>query len=185
MRLSLRRIFGDLGAQRGRPRSRRRKGRLTIERAELRSPLTSNASSPAAARRIVRTALSDWDLGELEPVATLLVTELVANVVLHTESTSELTMRFEGERLYVGVGDADPRPPVRRRRSPTAATGRGLALVEELAVAWGYTPADEGDGKVVWFELDVERGHTGSLVDTQVAAGAGGASRGTHHPGSS
>jgi hypothetical protein len=113
------------------------------------------------------------------------VTELVANVVLHTESTSELTMRFEGERLYVGVGDADPHPPVRRRRSATAATGRGLVLVEELAVAWGYTPADEGDGKVVWFELDVDRGHTASLVDTQVAACAGGASRGAHHPGSS
>jgi hypothetical protein len=43
---------------------------------------------------------------------------------------------------------------VRQRRSPLAASGRGLVLVEELASAWGWVPAEEGTGKVVWFELD-------------------------------
>jgi hypothetical protein len=105
---------------------------------------------------VVRDALSRWKILQFERVACLLVTELVANVVLHTESGSELIVRHDGERLYVGVSDNDPRLPARRRRLPTAATGRGLALVDELSASWGASRA--GDGKVVWFELRVERG---------------------------
>jgi len=125
----------------------------TIERAEIRSSLARGESGPAEARRVVKAALTKWDLLELEHVACLLVSELVANVVLHTESRSELTLRRDGARLYVGVGDDDSRLPSRRKRLRTAATGRGLALVDELSMAWGATPADEGAGKVVWFEL--------------------------------
>jgi hypothetical protein len=131
-----------------------RKGRTTIERDAIRSSLASNESSPAEARRVVRAALSGWRLGALEPVACLLVTELVANVVLHTTSGSELTVRRAGRRVYVGVRDNDPRLPARRHRSPRAATGRGLSLVDELASAWGCDPAHDGAGKIVWFELD-------------------------------
>jgi len=34
-------------------------------------------------------------------------------------------------------------------------TGRGLALVAELATSWGSHPASVGDGKVVWAEVNV------------------------------
>jgi len=130
-------------------------GKDTIERAEIRSLLAPDASSPARARQVVRDALSKWRLPQFERVACLLVTELVANVVLHTESASELTVRHDGECLYVGVRDHDPRLPARRHRLPTAATGRGLALVDELSTSWGASPAQ--DGKIVWFELRVGR----------------------------
>jgi len=36
--------------------------------------------------------------------------------------------------------------------SATAATGRGLRLLESLAVRWGVRPEPDG-GKVVWFEV--------------------------------
>ena len=89
-------------------------------------------------------------------MASLLVSELVTNVILHTGSTAQLLVQFDRVRVRVEVQDADSRPPVRRKRAPTAATGRGLVLVETLATAWGWAPVEDGKGKVVWFELAPE-----------------------------
>jgi hypothetical protein len=111
----------------------------------------------------MRAALESWGLASLEDVACLLVTELVANMVMHAPSTSELVIRRHGDVVRVAVADADPRPPVLRRRSPMAATGRGLALVDALATRWGYDPV--GKGKAVWFEL---RGDGGVPLSAEV-----------------
>lgn len=89
----------------------------------------------------------------MEDVAALLVSELAANVVLHAQGTCELRITYDGARLRVGIWDESSQVPVRRRRSPLAATGRGLVLVEALASNWGCDSSFQG-GKVVWFELD-------------------------------
>ena len=51
--------------------------------------------------------------------------------------------------------DDSARSPRLNRFHVESATGRGLRLVEQLAVRWGVTPAasGDGDGKVVWFEV--------------------------------
>jgi hypothetical protein len=135
--------------------------------------LAPDVSSPAQARQVVKAALAKWNLLQLEHVACLLVSELVANVVLHTDSGSELTLRHDGPRLYVGVGDDDARLPARRKRLRTAATGRGLALVDELSAAWGATPAKEGAGKIVWFELQARADEAAARVrDDRVRSSA-------------
>jgi two-component sensor histidine kinase len=62
---------------------------------------------------------------------------------------------FRTERLLrVEITDDDPRPlpPPHRRTSPTE-KGMGLILVANLATRWGSDATDDGDGKVVWFEL--------------------------------
>ena len=101
---------------------------------------------------MARATLDAWGLGYIEPVAVLLVSELVANVVLHAQSECNLRMAYDGERLRVTVIDASSRPPMRHRRSSLAATGRGLTIVDSLSNSWGWIPTI-GGGKEVWFEL--------------------------------
>ncbi len=91
----------------------------------------------------------------LEEDAELLVSELVANSVLHTSSDPELVVYLTGHSLRVEVRDGDPRPPLLLDLGTTASTGRGMALLDRVASRWGV---DElRGGKSVWFELDVPR----------------------------
>ncbi|MCA1656836.1 MAG: ATP-binding protein [Actinobacteria bacterium] len=118
---------------------------------DARLPLPADPTSAGVARRFVRATLIDWGISELEEAAALLVSELVTNAVLHARSAAEVALRLDGDRLRVGVSDAVPAGPVRKRYGLEAATGRGMLLVERMARAWGTESSDAG--KVVWFEL--------------------------------
>lgn len=119
---------------------------------EVRAKLPAEPASAGRARRFVDRALNDWRCGHLAEVATLLVSELVANAILHAGTTVEVVIRRERERLRIEVHDGNARLPTRKRYSKMSGTGRGLVLVERLSRDWGTesTPS----GKVVWFELD-------------------------------
>ena len=119
------------------------------QQAHIRLP--GNPSSAGAARRFVRDVLITWGRQELIELTELLANELVTNSVLHADSEVELAVNMEGDRLRVEVRDENPQAPIRRDYSLSAATGRGLVLVEELSADWGSERAN--DGKVVWFEL--------------------------------
>jgi anti-sigma regulatory factor (Ser/Thr protein kinase) len=122
--------------------------------AQRRSRLSGEATSALEARRFVRATLVEWGIESVEQVASLLTSELVANVVLHSRGSCRLDVSYDGGCLRIGVWDSNPRPPVRQHRPPLAATGKGLALVDGLATNWGWDDAAAG-GKVVWFELGV------------------------------
>jgi len=109
------------------------------------------AQSAGAARRLVSATLRAWDRTDLDEVATLLVSELIANVVLHAGTGIELCLRRSGDRVRVEVHDGSRRLPARKHHSATSTTGRGLLLVEELSLEWGAEPT--ATGKAVWFEL--------------------------------
>lgn len=115
--------------------------------------LAASPESAALARRFTVDVLQRWGAGELIDTATLLVSELVTNAVLHARSASELVLRQTGGRLRVEIADASGTGPTRRTYSVDAGTGRGMMLVEALAVRWGSDR--EGDGKRVWFELEL------------------------------
>lgn len=110
--------------------------------------------SASAARRFVAGTLEEWGLHGLKETACLLVSELVSNVVLHTETDLDVRLCRPGGRLRVEVHDGDPNLPQRKFYSPTSATGRGLVFIAQLSQTWGadHVPG----GKVVWFELDEE-----------------------------
>ncbi len=113
---------------------------------------TSTPASAGMARRFVETAVADAGLADLAYTATLLVSELVANAVLHTgESPIEVLVRVTGERARVEVHDGSPVLPMRKNYSTMSGTGRGLMLVEQMAAEWGAEPTTTG--KMVWFEL--------------------------------
>jgi anti-sigma regulatory factor (Ser/Thr protein kinase) len=113
--------------------------------------LPGSPSSAGVARRFVHDILVKWGREELTELAQLLANELVTNSVLHARSDVELSISLDENTLRVEVRDENPQAPIRRDFSLSAATGRGLVLVEELSSDWGTEPANHG--KVVWFEL--------------------------------
>jgi len=130
-----------------------------IQRVELRIPLPHDTSSAAWTRSAVREALSGWGLSDLEPVASLVATELVTNAVIHADSgPTQLLLSVDDARLRIEVTDGDAtRLPRRMHREVTAAGGRGLALVDSLSAAWGTRRPRIGRGKTVWCELDISQ----------------------------
>lgn len=110
------------------------------------------SGSTRHARDIATETCLRWDLPELVAPASLVVTELVANVVDHAGTLMTLRLSLREPYLDVAVRDGSPRPPVPATGPPSkAASGRGLLLVDELAYHWGHLPA--AGGKVVWAAL--------------------------------
>jgi anti-sigma regulatory factor (Ser/Thr protein kinase) len=84
----------------------------------------------------------------------LLVSEIATNAVLHSYGTHVgVRVIDHGLRLRVEVDDGSPVLPVPRGARPDEENGRGLALLQALAVAWGTDARP--DGKTTWFEVGV------------------------------
>ncbi len=118
---------------------------------EQRRSYPSTAASAAQARRFVESVLAAAGLDHLSYTATMLVSELVANAVLHTGTALMVIVKPDGDHVRVEVHDGSQQLPVRKHYSNMSGTGRGLLLVERLATDWGSDLT--ADGKVVWFEL--------------------------------
>ncbi|MGI8807763.1 MAG: ATP-binding protein [Acidimicrobiales bacterium] len=116
--------------------------------------LPSTPASAGEARRFVESVLAGTDVEHLTYTATLLVSELVANAVLHTGTPLAVVVALDEDRVRVEVHDGSALLPVRKHYSNLAGTGRGLMLVERMAEKWGAHPT--ADSKVVWFELDAQ-----------------------------
>ena len=117
-----------------------------------RMQLPSRPASAAEARRFLQRALAGRS-ARLREVGVLLGSELVTNALLYAPGTIELRVDdAEPDRVRVTVHDQSPEPVAPRRVGIEATSGRGLALVEELAEAWGVELIPD-DGKEVWFEL--------------------------------
>ncbi len=102
----------------------------------------------AAAVRGWRLGLAEDRLDDLR----LLTSELVTNALAGSGAACAVCVRWTGARVRVEVTDASRQRP--RAQAPGAEdeSGRGLLLVEALAVAWGTEPHPAG--KVVWFEIE-------------------------------
>ncbi|NBE51624.1 SpoIIE family protein phosphatase [Streptomyces boluensis] len=123
-----------------------------------RTMLTVRQAEPeriADARQQLRELLHDWSEQEQVDSAVLMVSEMMTNVLVHTDGDALLLVEARGEagerRLRVEVADASDELPHRRHPGELASSGRGLVLMEILADAWGVAP--RGEGKSIWFEL--------------------------------
>ena len=128
----------------------------------------ADPASVPAVRRFVRDALRPERGGSLVDDAELCVSELAGNAALHSgtvfvdvavhveRAAVLLTVTDEGSvppeavvpRLVVHQDDAAVDPDAE------ATTGRGLGIVDVLAVDWGVTRG--ADGKTVWVLLAVD-----------------------------
>ncbi|MFV0134763.1 SpoIIE family protein phosphatase [Streptomyces sp. HMX87] len=117
----------------------------------------------ATARQHLRDLLHDWPSEEQCDAAVLLLSEMLTNVLVHTDADALLVAEVTGSagerRIRVEVTDSGDDLPHRRRPGEMASSGRGLMLIELLADTWGVSP--RGEGKSIWFEL-YESGEGGS-----------------------
>lgn len=114
----------------------------------------SSPRSVAVVRRYVTDACSALGWADSADTIALLVSEVATNAVLHAYGR-EVRVRVldRGLRLRVEVVDGSPALPAPRNASTRDEDGRGMLLVEALAVAWGVE--ERRDGKAVWFEVGV------------------------------
>ncbi|WP_309144496.1 ATP-binding protein [Streptomyces sp. BR123] len=95
-------------------------------------------------------------LGRPCPELQLCVTELLTNVIAHVGEGTPVTLRITGRAprtLRVELTDPDPRAwPVLRRTTGADESGRGLALLDAVALRWGVVQGGDGT-KTVWCEL--------------------------------
>ena len=113
--------------------------------------LTTDPFIAAAGRHFVSEALAAWKLVDLQPIAGMVVTELVSNAVRHTGKPLTLRLQHRERRLIVEVTDGDERQPRRLQPALLEEGHRGLFIVDKLSRRWGTRPTAEG--KVVWAEL--------------------------------
>ena len=119
--------------------------------AEARSRLAAEVQSAGSARRFVETTLEEWDCADSLEIVKLLVSELVTNAVVHAGSDAEVVVQLTPSVLHIEVMDDSPVMPVLRKPGSSDTSGRGLALVENFASAWGTRRL--AHGKSVWFDV--------------------------------
>jgi anti-sigma regulatory factor (Ser/Thr protein kinase) len=96
-----------------------------------------------------------------EPVAVLLVSEIVTNSVMHSDSrlpggmiTVTVTGTARTARVEVRDAGGPTLPSPKAAGDATAEDGRGLRLVDHLADRWAYRR--DATGLTTWFEVGAE-----------------------------
>jgi hypothetical protein len=113
--------------------------------------LSGDPTSIGRARRLTVQTCTLWGLpvtGEAE----LVVSELVANAVLHGWGTIGLRLSHTGSDLLLEVEDGNPHPPAAAEAQRDGPGGYGLHVVARLS-EWGWRRS--GPGKVVWARVRI------------------------------
>lgn len=117
----------------------------------LRMRMEPVAAACRRARELVTEACARWNLpGTVDP-ASVVLSELVGNVVRHARTPMQVTVTLRRPWLQLAVVDGSDGSARLGRPGQRDEGGRGLLLVRELAERWGSAPA--GDGKAVWATL--------------------------------
>lgn len=88
---------------------------------------------------------------DLADMVVLMASELLTNVIVHTNAEPTLTVSVDGARVRVAVQDDDPRSPILQPLDVRRPRGNGLRIIDAWAEAWGTEPTT--DGKIVWFTV--------------------------------
>jgi serine/threonine-protein kinase RsbW len=125
---------------------------------QLRMTLPAVSHSVRLSRYATRAVLTAWQLTHVDEAATLLVSELVTNVIRHARGTDVITVDLHAGRtwLRIEVLDTDRHWPQPRIPDGFDESGFGFILVDALASTWGVRETDAG--KAVWAELDTRPG---------------------------
>ncbi len=109
----------------------------------------------ASARRwVTATAQRSGASAHATRIIALLVTEAVANAVIHGPTDGQIVVDVAAPDgvVRVAVRDDSDALPVVRDVDPTSPGGRGVMLIDRLSRRWGVDRHPDG-GKTVWFEV--------------------------------
>ena len=111
--------------------------------------------STRAARQFVLQLARDVP-PDLRDAIAVMVAELAMNAVQHAHTEFEVAVDRTGTTMRVEVTDSGTgRPAVQPMPPPQSLRGRGLAIIEGLADAWGIVPSPRGPGKGMWFQVGI------------------------------
>ncbi|MFJ3309778.1 ATP-binding protein [Streptomyces sp. NPDC086549] len=125
--------------------------------------LSATRRGARLARRLTAHQLDAWGVpygSDVTDTAALIVAELAANAVLHGRVAGRdfaLRLTHTPDKIRIEIADArGERLPVLASTPPggEADTGRGLLLVDALAVRWGVE-TEPGPGKTAWAEIEI------------------------------
>lgn len=106
-------------------------------------------------RHALRGILASWGRPEVFDALELLTSEVVTNALVHARGPVDVRLREYPDRVRAEVQDSDPSPPLHIQMdsgtNQESESGRGLHIVDALALAWGSSPM--GRGKITWFEV--------------------------------
>lgn len=120
-------------------------------RTEATKSFAGELPSLSGTRQFVAATLRSWNLDRLVDDASIIISELATNAVLHASTDFVVAVSMAGDCIRLSVRDDSPVLPMIRTPLPTTITGRGLILIAALAERWGTDPKD--DGKIVWVDL--------------------------------
>lgn len=107
------------------------------------------AEGIALARQEIRGLLHDWRDEDRVDSAILVATELIDNVMVHTDVSAGVRATLTSDdTLYIEVTDSSDGMPHQLAPSELSPSGRGLMLLGALTAEWGVRP--ETEGKTVW-----------------------------------
>jgi hypothetical protein len=132
-------------------------GRGCPIRRRRRFELAHHPASVKRARDLVREALLDWTQPKLIPVAKLVASVLVENVLAHTDSAPTIRIEFREATgvLVVAVEDGSAALAARRELSDRGGDEvSGLSIVAALCRKWGNSPTPSG--KTIWAAIGPE-----------------------------
>ncbi|HEX2212131.1 MAG TPA: STAS domain-containing protein [Mycobacterium sp.] len=123
-------------------------------RRRARAELVAHPSSLGRSRELVAQWLSAWALAQYIPVAKVVATTLVENVLLHTDSAPRFRVETDGVSVTIAVEDTSSQPAGIRERSGIVTAPSGLRIITALCRAWGNLPVPSG--KTVWAVIGPE-----------------------------
>jgi len=124
----------------------------------MRLRIQPSRAAPGLARDAIDSVCDQWHLDGMRTSALLIISELVANAVLHGAGEIDVEAVIRGDFLNLRVHDGSPLPPTPAPPPDQPAVreyGRGLQIVAMYSTAWGYVIDPKGTGKVVWATLRV------------------------------
>ena len=133
--------------------------RADVEPQERREPSRRNGSvrfevrdygDIGEARRKLRTLLDDLRVAEGDD-ALLVLSELVTNAVQHGGGGCTVEISLAQGCLHLDVYDTASAPPILANPEPNDLGGRGLRIVDAVAVEWGWQART--NGKRVWADI--------------------------------
>ncbi len=102
-------------------------------------------------RQFVTDHLTAWGAATFADDASLVVSELATNAVIHARSPFLVTVGRDAKTVRIAVQDRGDGAPILNQAGPLDPGGRGVAIVDRISTRWGIDWLARG--KIVWSEL--------------------------------
>ena len=107
--------------------------------------------SAGRVRAMLRRLAPAWAFSAIIDTVELVASELVNNVVLHSQDHAWFCVALDGQMVRLTTIDASGQKPEPRTAGPADESGRGLMLVQALCFRFGVEHTS--GGKRVWAEI--------------------------------